>query len=245
MLLVLLQKQKKYVLPPDLNPSCNTGESGIGQCYFEAFVRKYVFNAWKMTNTLFTPPIALRSKIAPVRNSTGYRYGVLQGEVDDENCYALGGIAGHAGLFSNAEDLYQYMRKWMYATANDIFLNSTTTKLWIKEFNHSQSSRAIGWNTNDPDVFDMGWNQSCGSKFSVQTFTHTGYTGTQLCGDPKNEIFSILLTNRVYPNTENNQIRAVRQMFGNAVADAVNNIKEQLHENQKSGDISIEKLIIK
>jgi hypothetical protein len=77
-------------------------------------------------------------------------------------------------LFSNAEDLFILMKKWLYATPNEqVFLNSTTTKLFMKEYNHSQSSRALGWNTNDPTVYDYGWGGACGS-LSPTTFMHIG-----------------------------------------------------------------------
>lgn len=98
----------------------------------------------------------------------------MQGQVSDGNAYALGGIAGHAGLFSNVRDLSVLMHGWMWATPNDSWLNSTTASLWIKEYNHSQSSRALGWNTNDPNAPDQGWGLSCG-RLSSKTFMHLGY----------------------------------------------------------------------
>jgi CubicO group peptidase (beta-lactamase class C family) len=115
--------------------------------------------------------------------------------VSDGNAYALGGIAGHAGLFSNAPDLWKLMTRWMWAPANDSWLNRTTAELWVKEYNHSQSSRALGWNTNDPNAPDQGWGLSCG-RLSAKTFMHIGYTGTEMCGDPVNGVVTILLTNR-------------------------------------------------
>eukprot|EP01092_Planopodium_desertum_P015796 TRINITY_DN852_c0_g3_i1.p1 TRINITY_DN852_c0_g3~~TRINITY_DN852_c0_g3_i1.p1 ORF type:complete len:132 (-),score=5.66 TRINITY_DN852_c0_g3_i1:529-924(-) len=95
-------------------------------------------------------------------------------------------------------------------------LNSTTTTFFTTEYNHSQSSRALGWNTNDPTVFDQGWNNSCGN-LSAQTFMHLGFTGTEMCADPVNKIITILLTNRVYPNDSNTKIQLVRQLFNQAV----------------------------
>jgi len=99
----------------------------------------------------------------------------------------------------------------------------------VAEYNNSQSSRALGWNTNDPTVFDEGWDLSCGA-MSPFTFTHTGYTGTQICGDPQNQFFTVLLTNRVYPTDAPGtaKIRATRQAFNSAVLDVVLGMRAQL-----------------
>jgi CubicO group peptidase (beta-lactamase class C family) len=118
----------------------------------------------------------------------------------------MGGIAGHAGLFSTAPDVLSIMREWLFndPRSQTTYLNATTTSLFVKEWNQTQSSRALGWNTNDPAVFDQGWNLSCGKKLSPQTYTHTGYTGTQVCADPNfptptGPLITILLTNRYVP----------------------------------------------
>jgi len=193
-----------------------------------------------MRDTQYIPPQNIWNRVAPVRNDTYYRHTILQGQVDDENCYANGGIAGHAGLYSTAEDVYKFMNKWMFPGPNDPLLNTTTVSLWVKEYNHSQSSRAIGWNTNDPNIFDQGWNQSCGDKFSPKAFTHTGFTGTQVCGDFERGIFTVLLTNRVFPDPNNNQIRLVRKYFGDAVIDALNS-QDQKNNNNKYQKTRVEK----
>lgn len=87
----------------------------------------------------------------------------------------MGGIAGHAGLFSRADEVLRLMELWMFPNKYPgVFLNTTTTSLFTKEYNHSQSSRALGWNTNDPTVFDEGWDQSCGT-LSSTTYMHLGW----------------------------------------------------------------------
>jgi len=219
-----LAREFKYITESDLNIDCSrVVKVGVEQCYFEAYVRKFVFHELNMMDTQFLPPIGRMQRCTPTRNDTHYRHMVTQGVVDDENAYSMGGIAGHAGVFSTSQDMYKFMRKWMFPTENDTMLNSTTVKFWIKEYNHSQSSRALGWNTNDPLVFDMGWGQSCGDKFSPKGFTHTGFTGTQVCGDFERGIFTILLTNRVYPSSNNaDKIRKARKLFGNTVIDILN-----------------------
>lgn len=98
-----------YVQLSDLYPGCydaSLGTSGPNdQCFFEAYVRMYVWGALNLTNTQFLPPRALWPLAAPCENDTTYRHIVSQGTVSDGNAYAMGGIAGHAGSFSNALDL--------------------------------------------------------------------------------------------------------------------------------------------
>ena len=87
----------------------------------------------------------------------------------------LGGIAGHAGLFSTVSDLSILMNELMF---DNVLFNQSTVKLFIKQYNHKQSSRALGWNTNDITAQpDGGWDESCGT-LSKETFTHVGYTGS-------------------------------------------------------------------
>jgi len=208
-----------YVSQADLLPGCNRGGPGAVQCYFEAYVRKYIFEALNLSNTTFLPPDSWWPNCAPTNNDTGYRNVVLQGQVEDPNAYAMGGIAGHAGIFSTVHDIFTLNYQIMFAPeSSTTFLNSTTTALWTKEYNHSQSSRALGWNTNDPTVYDYGWNRTCGD-LSNTTWMHLGYTGTEICGDPVREIITLLFTNRVYPDTSNEpQIMQARQRFNTAVS---------------------------
>jgi len=88
--------------------------------------------------------------------------------------------------------------------------------------NHSQSSRALGWNTNDPNAFDQGWDLSCGT-MSARTFMHTGYTGTMVCMDPELGYYVVLLTNRVYPTDAagSGQIHLIRQNFTTKVREVL------------------------
>lgn len=122
-------------------------------CYYEAYVRKYVIEALQLEQTTYLPPNSFASDCAPTENDTLYLNRVIQGQVSDGNTFASGGISGHAGLFSNVQDLSVFMHRLMFAKENDAFLNRTTVQYFIKEYNHTQSSRALGWNTNDPGAF--------------------------------------------------------------------------------------------
>jgi CubicO group peptidase (beta-lactamase class C family) len=215
-----LARNFDYIKKEDLISSCiengDNKNEGTDQCYFEAYVRKYVFEKLNMKDTMFLPFYSTWKTCAPCENDTYYLHRVIQGQVSDGNAYALGGIAGHAGLFSTALDLSTLMYRLMFAEENDTFLNKTTVQYFIREYNHSQSSRALGWNTNDPTVFDSGWNLTCGD-MSPTTFMHLGYTGTQLCGDPERQLITIFLTNRVYPTANNYLIESVRRKFNSAI----------------------------
>ena len=145
---------------------------------------------------------------------------IVQGRVEDGNAYMLGGIAGHAGLFSTALDVEVFTRSLLWPE-DGRFLNSTTIHTFTTEYDNNQSSRALGWNTNDPTTPDEGWDLLCGN-LSAKTFTHVGYTGTQICADPVNQLYTILLTNRVYPNDTDFRIEDVRRQFNDAVLVAVN-----------------------
>jgi len=202
------------------SPSSPPTPAAKYQCYFEAFVRTHVVAGQGLKSTSFLLPKSKWAQAAPAEIDTYYLNRTIQGQVSDGNAYAMGGIAGHAGLFSNVPDSVAMMMNWAYPSG---FLTESTVKLWTAEYNHTQSSRAFGWNTNDPDASDSGWGLSCGTKLSAKTFMHTGYTGTMVCADPvfpTGPLVTVLLTNRVYPTdaTGSTKIHAVRQAFGDAVA---------------------------
>jgi len=197
-----LAKQLNEVEESELIPDCMTASSGNStfQCYFEAYMRTKVWPRMQMGSTGFLPPRNVWGDCAPAENSTdAYYIGTWQGQVSDENAYAMGGIAGHAGVFSNALDLIKYARQWLFADDTTTLINSTTAHFFRKDYDPSLSSRALGFNTCNPNVKDKCWNFSCGT-LSPDTFMHIGYTGTEICMDPEREIFTILLTNRVYPD---------------------------------------------
>jgi len=201
-------REHNLVSMADLRKDCMAAgaeddkDDGSLQCYFEAYTRK-MHAKIGLKNTGYLPDPAVWSRCAPTENETnGYRHRQIQGEVHDENTFAMGGISGHAGLFSTLDDVVALMRAWLYApeasTATTLF-NSTTTKLFVTQVNHSQSSRALGWNTNADDAEDHGFSHGCGT-LSNTTFMHTGFTGPTICGDPVRRIGTVMLCNRVYPD---------------------------------------------
>jgi CubicO group peptidase (beta-lactamase class C family) len=178
----------------------------------EAFVRDRVFVPLGMRDTRFRPPPELRPRIAPTELDP-WRGRLLQGEVHDENAFAMGGVAPHAGLFGTARDLARFAQMLLNrGTFNGRRLVSReTVDLFTRRAGIPGSDRALGWDTKSAE------GSSAGTLFSPRSFGHTGFTGTSVWIDPERRLFVILLTNRVHPTRENNLIREARP----AVADAV------------------------
>lgn len=173
----------------------------------ETFVRERVLDPLKMRDTMFRPPAALRSRIAPTEFDP-WRGRLVQGEVHDENAFALGGVAPHAGLFGTAPDLARFAQMLLEDRS---IVSRKTIDLFTRRAGIPGSDRALGWDTKSAE------GSSAGTLFSHRSFGHTGFTGTSIWMDPERDLFVILLTNRVHPTRENNLIREVRP----AVADAV------------------------
>lgn len=132
----------------------------------------------------------------------------------DENAAALGGVAPHAGLFSTAPDLARFVQMlvWKGVYGHRRYVRRETVEEFTRPAEIPEgSTRGLGWDTKSPE------GSSAGTLFSPDSFGHTGFTGTSIWVDPDRELFLILLTNRVHPTRENQQIREVRP----AVADAV------------------------
>jgi len=220
-----LVRQNNFVSQSDLRKDCmavgsSDDDDGSLQCYFEAYVRKLHAKAG-MKNTGFLPDKSIWSHIAPTENETSsYRHRSLQGEVHDENTFAMGGISGHAGVFSTLDDIVTFMRLWLFApeaTTGNALFNRTTSNLFITQYNHSQSSRALGWNTNADDAEDHGYFYACGT-LSSKTFMHTGFTGPVICADPVRRMGTVLLNNRVYPDRSSRDLWiAYRRQFNTLV----------------------------
>jgi len=143
---------------------------------------------------------------------------LIQGEVHDERALALGGIAGHAGLFSTIADLTRFTQALL--TGCDGVISNSTKQLFTDRqktpnLDREKSSRLLGWDGNFGDE-----PSSAGTMFSPSSFGHTGFTGTSIWIDPIKDKFAILLTNRVCPTRENLGIIELRKEFANASATA-------------------------
>jgi len=140
-----------------------------------------------------------------------WRGRLLAGEVHDENAFALGGVAPHAGLFGIASDAGAFARLVLRTFRETTPLGTPELmQLFARKSDVPESSRALGWDTMLPS-------SSCGTRMSPGAIGHTGFTGTSLWIDPARGMYFVLLTNRVHPTRDNNQIRAVRREFHDAL----------------------------
>ena len=153
------------------------------------FLHDKVFEPLGMTDTFFRPADSLSYRIAPTEIAPPRGY-PLRGEVHDENAYALGGIAGHAGLFSTAADLSIFAQMMLNGGEyNGVRVLGDST---VALFTHrAAGTRALGWDTADGDG-------GAGKFLDSRAYGHTGYTGTSIWIDPEREMFVLLLTNRVH-----------------------------------------------
>lgn len=169
----------------------------------------------KLETARFHPPIEWREEIPPTENDTTFRHRVIQGEVQDENCFALGGVAGHAGLFANALDVLRFaaciLDEGRTAGGEQLFQPETVRLFATRDSEPEGTTRALGWDTPSAPP-------SSGKFFSPNSIGHLGYAGTSLWIDPARQLAVVLLTNRTWPNRSANAIRAVRPAFHDAIA---------------------------
>ena len=162
----------------------------------------------------FNPPRAWRTRTAPTEVDP-WRGRLLTGEAHDENAWALGGVAGHAGLFGTAAGVGAFARAMLKTIAGERGIaDPETARLFIRRAGVPNSSRALGWDTMLPT-------SSCGTRLSPSAIGHTGFTGTSLWIDWERDFYVALLTNRVHPTREREGIRQFRPLLHDAVSDAV------------------------
>lgn len=173
------------------------------------FVTQNIALPLGMNNTFFNPPD--RSRCAPTECNINGRDAVIQGQVDDPQAFALGGVAGHAGLFSTAADLARYLDMIMadgQTTGRDQFISAQTVSSWRQR--QCPFNRGYGW--------------EIGRHLSPDAFGHFGWTGTSIWADKKQRLFCVLLTNRVHPVGTNVKIRAFRVEFHQLVTEILKTI---------------------
>lgn len=155
----------------------------------DTFLAERVFKPLGMNDTYYNPPDSVRHRIAPTEVAPPRGY-PLRGEVHDENAFALGGVAGHAGLFSTAADLAVFAQMMLNGGVYDdvrIFSDSTVS-LFTRR---TAGTRALGWDTAEGQG-------GSGEYLTSAAYGHTGYTGTSIWIDPDRQMFVVLLTNRVH-----------------------------------------------
>ncbi len=205
----------------------------------DVVARGRVFDPLGMSATGFNPPPESWSTVAPTEIDTVYRHRLVHGEVHDENASALGGVAGHAGLFSSARDLARFggwildaARAGRAAANGDVAdagpdhgprslpgadtpgLPAPSTVAEFTRRVRDLSSRALGWDT-------PSGRSSAGRFFAGGSFGHTGFTGTSIWVDPERDVFVVLLTNRVNPTRAERGHIPLRRAVHDAVATAI------------------------
>jgi len=182
----------------------------------DAFAERSIFAPLGMNHSIFNPPRKLREEIAPTEDDTTFRKRLVWGEVHDQNAWAMGGVAGQAGMFSTAGDVAAFAQ--MILNGGIYTHTRLLARATIQQFTAPQplgnSARTLGWDVAlDP--------AATGRYFSPRSFGHYGYTGTSLWIDPECSLFIILLTNRVNPSVENIKIRQVRPALHDAIFEAL------------------------
>lgn len=183
---------------------------------FDRYVQTRILDPLGMRDTQFRPPRALWPRVAPTEVDTVWRKRQMRGEVHDENAYALGGVSSHAGLFSTARDVTRFARMMLGGGTLDgtVIAAPETIARFTRIQDPALSHRALGWET--PNGKNSG-----GHLLSSKAFGHTGFTGTSLWIDRENNLFVLLLSNRVNPTRERTGIAAVRITLADAVLSVV------------------------
>ncbi len=179
----------------------------------DVYLHDHVFTVAGMNETMYNPPASLLSRIAPTEVDPN-RGGLVHGKVHDERAYWLGGVSAHAGLFSSAHDLAHFAQ--MYLNDGVIDGKRVLPAREIAMFTEKiqVADRALGWQKPNGS-------NSAGHLMSPKAFGHTGFTGTSIWIDPPNDVFIILLTNRVNPTRNNNKIGRVRVALADSVMSAL------------------------
>ncbi len=171
-----------------------------------------------LTNTFFIPLNTstlkhLNTSFAPTEDCP-WRHKVMRGEVHDQNCYAMGGVAGHAGLFSTTTDINKFITAFVESYKSGGFLPKETVERFLP-FRHKltecNSTWLLGW---DRPSYT---NSQAGQHFSPISIGHLGFTGCSMWIDLEKDIWIVMLTNRIHPTTINEKIRQFRPTIHNTI----------------------------
>jgi CubicO group peptidase (beta-lactamase class C family) len=184
----------------------------------DVFVKEHITKPLGMKDTMYNPPASLKNRIAATEFQSTPNRGLVWGQVHDENAWSLDGVAGHAGVFSTAEDLAKLAQVFLnggsYGGAR--ILKPETVKLLLENQNAKfpGDDHGLGWELG------QGWYMDALSEGTL-SFGHTGYTGTSIVVSPNNKTIAILLTNRVHPSRNTVSTNQTRRLFARMVADSI------------------------
>lgn len=178
------------------------------------FSKREIFKPLDNGFTGFNPPRHPdRDWIPPTENDTTFRHRIVQGEVNDENAWVMGGVAGHAGCFAPARGVAEFAQCMLEGGA-PLFQRHTVELFTQRQTSPPGTSRALGWDTPSPP-------SQSGKYFSPRSYGHLGYTGTSLWIDPERQLSVTLLTNRTWPDRSSQAIKDIRPAFHDAVIEAI------------------------
>ena len=190
----------------------------------DVYCAEHIFKPLGMKDTLFTPPASLRGRIAPTQYEHGTSGPVLLGVVHDPTARFMGGVAGHAGLFSTADDISIFAQMLLNGGAYNrarILSPLSIEKMTTPQTPPNEMAlRGLGWDIDSPFASNRG------ELFSVGSFGHTGYTGTSIWIDPVTKTYVILLTNRVHP-IDKGEVIGLRSALATLVAGALGPLSDQ------------------
>lgn len=216
----LIHREKPISPPGSLSVYSDLGFIILGEAVevltgntFDRFCQDRIFKPLGLRSTGFVDLSQLRTRrlqpveevIAPTENCP-WRKKILCGEVHDDNAYAMGGVAGHAGLFSSARDIHAFLvRMEQCLHGKDNFLPQAVVQEFLtRDPSLKDSTFALGWDTPSPGT------SASGSFFSPRSVGHLGFTGCSIWWDLEKNCHVVLLTNRIHPTRKNEKIKEFR-----------------------------------
>ena len=225
------------IISTDVNKNKNYKYSDIGYYFVNEIIKRITYTSQdKIAENIYNK-IGLHNigyqplekwdlrRIAPTENDTFFRHQLIHGYVHDQGAALLGGVGGHAGLFSNANDLavimQMYLNKGVYG--GDTIIDKRTIEKYTSSpyYNSNDNRRGIAF---DKPVRNGAGGPTCFGCASIKSFGHSGFTGNLTWADPESGILYVFLSNRVYPNAENHKLISmnIRTEVMNVVAKACN-----------------------
>jgi len=196
----------------------------ISASTLDRFCQDKIFKPLGLRSTAFVDLTQIRTKrlqpveemIAPTENCP-WRKKILCGEVHDDNAYAMGGVVGHAGVFSCARDIHHLLARLSYCLhGKDTFLHKSLVEEFCKKDESvKESTYALGWDTPSSSK------SASGTRFSPQSVGHLGFTGTSVWWDQEKDCHIILLSNRVHPTRKNEKIREFRPYIHDLIMETI------------------------
>lgn len=224
----------KQIIASKLNPRKDYLYSDLGFYLFRKIVEKLSGDTFEnFTDKKFYKPLGLSTmtfnplrkfpaeRIVPTENDQIFRKQLLQGYVHDPGAAMLGGISGHAGLFSDANDLAILMQMLLNRGeyGGERYLNPTTVSLFTRK-QETKNRRGLGFDKPEPDIYKP---KSTADDASPRTFGHSGFTGTCVWADPDYELIYVFLSNRIHPTADNQKLvqKNIRTVIHQAIYDAM------------------------